>query len=70
MGCRKRNGYGVCYENHILTFLVEVIPKTENPERLQSNLDVDSFTLSEEQIERLDSLEDGTHYCWNPEGVK
>lgn len=46
-----------------------VIPKTSNPDRLKTNMEIEDFTLTMEQVAELDLLEDGTHYCWNPEGV-
>jgi len=35
------------------------IPKTSNPDRLKENIDVFDFTLTQEEIDRLDSLDRG-----------
>lgn len=43
-----------------------VIPKSANPERIKSNLDVESFTLSPEQMAAIDALDTGERIGRDP----
>ncbi|MCB1878501.1 MAG: aldo/keto reductase [Gammaproteobacteria bacterium] len=43
------------------------IPKSENPERMAQNLELDEFTLSEAELAVLDDLETGTGFNMDPE---
>ena len=36
-----------------------VIPKSSNPERIQANIDVFDFNLTEDDVKKLDSLDRG-----------
>ncbi|KAI0307111.1 Aldo/keto reductase [Multifurca ochricompacta] len=47
------------------------LPKSQNPDRVRSNIDVFSFELSEEEIEKLDGLDRGKSgaVTWNPVDV-
>ncbi|KAI9513343.1 NADP-dependent oxidoreductase domain-containing protein [Russula earlei] len=44
------------------------LPKTQNPDRVRSNIDVFSFEMSKEDIEKLDELDRGKEgaVTWNP----
>jgi diketogulonate reductase-like aldo/keto reductase len=44
-----------------------VIPRSANPERIKSNLDVFNFELSEDEMAALNSLDDGTRFRPDPE---
>ncbi|MCP5417737.1 MAG: aldo/keto reductase [Chromatiaceae bacterium] len=43
------------------------IPKSEHPERMAQNLDLDGFTLSDTELSMLDELETGTGFNMDPE---
>jgi 2,5-diketo-D-gluconate reductase A len=44
-----------------------VIPRSANPERIKSNLDVFNFELSDDQMAALNALDDGTRFRPDPE---
>jgi 2,5-diketo-D-gluconate reductase A len=44
-----------------------VIPRSANPERIKSNLDVFDFELSDDQMAALNALDDGTRFRPDPE---
>ncbi|XP_063231581.1 1,5-anhydro-D-fructose reductase-like [Bacillus rossius redtenbacheri] len=44
---------------HIMLRGIAVIPKSANPERIKQNIEVFDFTLDEEDVKRLDSLDKG-----------
>jgi diketogulonate reductase-like aldo/keto reductase len=44
-----------------------VIPRSANPERIKSNLDVFNFELSEDQMAAVNALDDGTRFRPDPE---
>jgi diketogulonate reductase-like aldo/keto reductase len=44
-----------------------VIPRSANPERIKSNLDVFDFELSDDETAALNALDDGTRFRPNPE---
>jgi len=46
-----------------------VIPKSTTPAHIQSNLEVTSFCLSDQQMAVLTSLDRQHHYCWDPASV-
>jgi len=46
-----------------------VIPKSTTPAHIQSNLEVTSFCLSDQQMAALTSLDRQHHYCWDPASV-
>ena len=43
------------------------IPKSVHESRIKENADVFGFSLSEKEMEKLDSLDDDYRVCWNPE---
>jgi 2,5-diketo-D-gluconate reductase A len=44
-----------------------VIPRSANPERIKSNLDVFNFELSDDEMTALNALDDGTRFRPDPE---
>lgn len=44
-----------------------VIPRSANPERIKSNIDVFDFELSEDEMAALSTLDDGTRFRPDPE---
>jgi diketogulonate reductase-like aldo/keto reductase len=58
------------YAQIMLRFLVQkglvVIPKSINPERIKSNLDIFDFELSNKEIVELTKLDRNLRTCWNP----
>jgi diketogulonate reductase-like aldo/keto reductase len=44
-----------------------VIPRSANPERIKSNLDVFNFELSDDEMVALNALDDGTRFRPDPE---
>jgi diketogulonate reductase-like aldo/keto reductase len=44
------------------------LPKSQNPDRVRSNIDVFGFEISKEDIDRLDELDRGKEgaVTWNP----
>ncbi|GFX03745.1 9,11-endoperoxide prostaglandin H2 reductase [Trichonephila clavipes] len=49
---------------------MSVIPKTSNLGRLKENMDIFDFSLTSEQLQKLDNLDKHKHFCWNPEDIK
>ena len=45
-----------------------VIPKSTNPDHIKENISLENI-LTEEEMEKLDNLEKGQKYAWNPESV-
>lgn len=43
------------------------IPKSENPERIKQNIELDHFTLSDAEMKRIDNLETGQRFNTDPE---
>ncbi|XP_052800720.1 glyoxal reductase-like [Mya arenaria] len=48
---------------------IGVIPKSTNLEHIRSNLEVFDFKLTNGQMDKLTSLDQQHHYCWNSETV-
>lgn len=47
-----------------------VLPRSSNAGRIAENFDVFDFELSDEEVKEIDALDEGVHYCWNPETVQ
>jgi diketogulonate reductase-like aldo/keto reductase len=48
---------------------VVVIPKSSNRDRIRENADVFDFSISPEDMERLDSLDEDLRMDWDPTGA-
>lgn len=46
-----------------------VLPKSVRRERIEANAAIFDFELSDEEMRRLDDLEEGLHTCWDPRNV-
>lgn len=46
------------------------LPKSKTEKYIVENFSVFDFELEEEQMERLDKLNENFHTCWNPESVE
>jgi diketogulonate reductase-like aldo/keto reductase len=45
---------------------VAVIPKASQPEHIRQNFEIFDFELPEEDMTKLDSLNENMHLCWDP----
>lgn len=48
---------------------IGVLPKSTNPDHMRENIDIFDFTLSDDDMIILNSLDKQCHYCWNPSSV-
>lgn len=46
-----------------------LIPKTSRVENLKPNLDIFDFNIEEEDMNKLDSINQDKHFCWNPNDI-
>jgi len=46
-----------------------IIPKSVTAERIKENCEIYDFTLNEEDMQTLNSLDQGQHFCWDPTDV-
>nr|XP_042897124.1 glyoxal reductase isoform X2 [Parasteatoda tepidariorum] len=49
---------------------MSVIPKTQSTSRLKENSDLFDFSLTQEELQKLDNLDKQNHFCWNPKDIK
>ena len=47
-----------------------VIPKSVSTQHIKDNICVTDFELSTEDMETLNQMNNNTHFCWDPTGVK
>ncbi|MDP3882034.1 MAG: aldo/keto reductase [Nanoarchaeota archaeon] len=48
---------------------IVIIPKSTNPERIEENADIFDFSISQTDMNILNSLDEGYRTCWNPENL-
>ncbi len=53
----------------LISFLAVIIPKSVTAERIKENCEIYDFTLNEEDMQTLNSLDQGQHFCWDPTDV-
>lgn len=46
-----------------------VLPKSSTPERIRENIDVYNFNISDDDMQKLDSLDENYRVAWNPEEI-
>lgn len=46
-----------------------VLTKSSNPERIQANLDLFDFEISDDDMKAIDALDKGEHVTWAATGV-
>jgi len=46
-----------------------IIPKSTNPDHIKTNIDIFSFELSNNDMDKVSNLNKDFHYCWNPSSV-
>jgi diketogulonate reductase-like aldo/keto reductase len=57
-------------QNFAFCFLhTAILPKSTNTKHIKENIEVFSFSLTTEDMTKLDNLNKDTHFCWNPEEV-
>ena len=49
--------------------LTGVIPKSTKREHILSNIEVFNFTISDDDMKKLDAMNTNKHYCWDPSYV-
>lgn len=71
--CKIAKQRGVTPARILLRWAVQqgvgVIPKSTNPDHIRNNIDIFSFTLSDQEMVSLDQLDTQSHLCWNPSQV-
>ena len=48
---------------------VLVIPKSTKPKHIHENTLLFDFELSPEDLETMEKMNEGVHYCWNPDVI-
>lgn len=66
MGYSERSWY---IQTWIFNEFSVVIPKATSKARIEENLDVYGFGISEADMKALDDLHEDYHCTWNPTGV-
>lgn len=46
-----------------------LIPKTSRVENLKPNRDIFDFTIEDEDMDKLNSINQDKHFCWNPNDI-
>ena len=48
---------------------VLIIPKSTKPLHIVENTRIFDFELTPEDLETMEKMNEGVHYCWNPDAV-
>lgn len=48
---------------------VAIIPKSSNVQRIEENAHIFDFSLTEDEVTRITSLDQNKHYCWDPTSI-
>lgn len=48
---------------------VAIIPKSSNAQRIEENVHIFDFSLTENEVNRISSLDQNKHYCWDPTSI-
>ena len=59
----------LCYYVNVIFIYVAVIPKASNPVHIKENAAVFDFEITPEDMNSLNCLDKGHHFCWDPAGV-
>ena len=63
------NEYSDSFNDSFCCDFVVVLPKSVHEEYIVENSRIFSFTLSDEDMDTLKSLDQGHHFCWSAENV-
>ncbi|XP_060086015.1 glyoxal reductase-like [Ylistrum balloti] len=71
--CKIAKQRGVSPARVLLRWAVQqgigVIPKSTNSDHIRDNMDIFSFSLSDQEMVSLNQLDTQSHLCWNPSQV-
>lgn len=48
---------------------VAIIPKSSNAQRIEENAKIFDFSLTEDEVTKISSLDKNKHYCWDPTSI-
>ncbi|KAK3592003.1 hypothetical protein CHS0354_031510 [Potamilus streckersoni] len=48
---------------------IGVLPKSTNQEHIKENIDIFGFCINDKDMEALNNLSRGSHYCWDPHHI-
>ncbi|MBI2545471.1 MAG: aldo/keto reductase [Candidatus Aenigmarchaeota archaeon] len=54
----------------VIQHAMVVIPKSKSRERLEENMDVFDFNISQEDMKKLDGFNENLRVTWDPEGIE
>lgn len=52
-----------------LQLSIAIIPKSSNAQRIEENANIFDFTLTDDEVATISSLNKNKHYCWDPTNI-